>query len=108
MINLNHTNKTPVNLYVADFKQPFPNNCTILMLHIIPNRKLHTITFQMEYNVAVCAVGPLNSTKIGFGRSAITKTHTPGNTVGVITSGIVKAVEKLTAFSEYFLYPCVK
>ena len=30
------------NLYIADFKQPFPNNCTILMLHIIPNRKLHT------------------------------------------------------------------
>ena len=39
--NLNHTNKTPWNPYVADFKQHFPNNCTILMLHIIPDRKLH-------------------------------------------------------------------
>ena len=67
--NLNHTYKTPVNLYVANFKQPFPNNCTILMLHIIPNRKLHTFNFHMEYNEAVCTVGQLNSTEIGFGRS---------------------------------------
>ena len=69
--NLNHTNKTPVNLYVAKLKQPFPNNCTGLMLHIIPNRKLHTNSFQMEYNMAVCTVGPLNSTKIGFCRSTV-------------------------------------
>ena len=62
-------NKIPVNLYVADFKQPFPNNCTILMLQIVPNRKLHTISFHMAYNVALCMVSPLISTKIGFGRS---------------------------------------
>ena len=65
--------ETPVNLYGADFKEPFPNNFTILMLHIIPNRKLHTINFQMAYNVAVCTVDPLNSTKIGFGHSTIGK-----------------------------------
>ena len=41
------------------------------MLHIIPNRKLHTVTFQMAYNVAVCTVGPVSSSKIGFGRSTI-------------------------------------
>ena len=34
--NLNYTNKTPLNLYIADFKQPLLYNCTILMLHIIP------------------------------------------------------------------------
>ena len=66
--NLNHTYNTPVNLYVVDFKQPFPNNCTIVMLHIIPNRKLNTISFQMAYDVAVFTVGPLNSTKFGFVR----------------------------------------
>ena len=49
--NLNHTNKTPVNIYVAVFKQPFQNNCIILMLHIIPNRKLHTISFQAAYKL---------------------------------------------------------
>ena len=64
--------QTPVNLYVADFKQPIPNNCTILMLHIIPYRKLHTISFQLAYNLAVCTVGKLNSTKIGFGPSTVT------------------------------------
>ena len=58
--------QNPVNLHAADFKQPFPNNCTISMLHIIPNRKLHTISFQMASNVAVCTVGALNSTKIGL------------------------------------------
>ena len=63
--NLNHTNKTPVNLYVADFKQPSPNNCTILKLHIRSSRKLHTISFQMVHNVVVCTVSQLNSTKIG-------------------------------------------
>ena len=61
--------ETPVNLYGVDFKEPFPNNCTILMLYIIPNRKLHTICFQMAYNVVVCTVGKFNLTKIGFGRS---------------------------------------
>ena len=40
----------PVNLCVADFKQPLPNNYAILMLDIIPNRKLHTVSFQMGYN----------------------------------------------------------
>ena len=39
------------------------------MLHIISNRKLHTVSFQMVYNVAVWTVGPVNSTKIGFGLS---------------------------------------
>ena len=29
------------------------------MLQMKPNRKLHTISFQMAYNVAVCTVGPL-------------------------------------------------
>ena len=69
--NLNHTNKTLVNLYVADFKQPFQNNCTILMLHFILNRYLHTISFQMVYKLAMCTVHPLNATKIGFGRSTV-------------------------------------
>ena len=32
-------------------------NGTILTLRIIPNRKLHTISFQMAYNLAVCTVG---------------------------------------------------
>ena len=40
------------------------------MLNIIPNRKLHTISFQVKYNVTMHTVGPLNSTKIGFGRSS--------------------------------------
>ena len=39
----------------------------------MPNRKLHTIVFHMVDNVVVCTVGPLNSTKIGFGRSAKSK-----------------------------------
>ena len=40
--------QTPINLYVVNSKQPFPNNCTILILHIILNCMLHTITsFQM-------------------------------------------------------------
>ena len=55
-------------------------NGTILRLHIIPNRTLHTISFQLEYNVAVCTVDPLNSTKIGFGCSAMNETllYSPG------------------------------
>ena len=32
-------------------------NGTILMLHIIPNRKLQIISFRMTCNVAVCTVG---------------------------------------------------
>ena len=65
--------QTPINLYVVNLKQPFPNNCTILMLHIILNRKLRTITsFQMAYNNAVCTVVTLNSTKIGFSHSTFT------------------------------------
>ena len=65
--------QTPINLYLVDLKQPFPNNCTILMLHIILNRKLHKITsFQMAYNMAVCTVVTLNSTKIGFSHSTST------------------------------------
>ena len=36
-------------------------NGTILTLHIIQNRKLHTISFQMTYDVAVSTVGTLNS-----------------------------------------------
>ena len=36
-------------------------NCTILTLHIISNRNLHSISFQMKYNVAVCTLGTLNS-----------------------------------------------
>ena len=59
--------QTSVNLYVADFKQPLPNNCTILTLHIIPNRKVHIVSFQTAYNMASCTVDTLNSTKIGFG-----------------------------------------
>ena len=43
------------------------------MLHIILNRKLHTITsFQMAKNMAVCTVVTLNSTKIGFSHSTST------------------------------------
>ena len=41
------------------------------MLHIIPNRKLHTISVKMAHNVAVYTVGPLNSADIGFGRSTV-------------------------------------
>ena len=40
----------------------FLGNGTILKLHIIPNRKLHTSNSQMTYNVAVCAVGTLQTT----------------------------------------------
>ena len=36
-------------------------NGTILTLHIIPNCRLHTISFQMAHNVALCTVGTLNS-----------------------------------------------
>ena len=36
------------------------------------------------------------------------KTHKPGNPIRLITSGIGKAVESLSAFTEYFLYPCVR
>ena len=36
------------------------------------------------------------------------KTHKPGNTIRLITSGIGTAVENLSAFTEYFLYPCVR
>ena len=61
--NLNHTNKTPANPYVADFKQPFPN-----IAHVIPNPKQQTVSFQMAYNVTMCTVGPLNLPKIDFGR----------------------------------------
>ena len=39
-------------------------NGTILMLHIIPNRKLHTISFQMAYDVAVSTVGTLKTPQI--------------------------------------------
>ena len=39
------------SLYIANFRQPFPYNCAILMLCVIPNRKLHTISFQMAKNV---------------------------------------------------------
>ena len=68
LLNFNHMNKTPVNLFIANFKQSFPNNCTILMqsfpnnctilmqsfpnnctilmLHIIPICELHTIGFK--------------------------------------------------------------
>ena len=45
-----------------------------LTLHIIPNRKLHTISFQMAYNAAVCPVGTLNSSNnafLEFGRSNV-------------------------------------
>ena len=65
--------QTPINLSVVNLKQPFPNNCTILMLHIILNRKLRTITgFQMVYNMAMCTMVTLNSTKIGFSHSTST------------------------------------
>ena len=36
------------------------------------------------------------------------KTHKPGNPIRLITSGIGTAVENLSAFTEYFLYPCVR
>ena len=39
---------------------------TILTLRIIPNRKLHTISFQMAYNLAMYTVGTLNSSKTRF------------------------------------------
>ena len=65
--------QTSINLHVVNLKQPFPNNCTILMLHIILNLKLRTITsFQMAYNMAVCTVVTLNSIKIGFSHSTST------------------------------------
>ena len=44
----------------------FMRNGTILTLHIMPNRKLHTISFQMAYNMAVCTVGTLNSSNNAF------------------------------------------
>ena len=47
-------------------------NGTNLALHIIPDRKLHTISFQMTYNVTMCTVGTLNSSSnafLEFGRS---------------------------------------
>ena len=34
--------------------------------HVIPNRKLHTVSFQMAYNVAQCTVGTLNSSNNAF------------------------------------------
>ena len=36
------------------------------------------------------------------------KIHKPGNPIRLITSGIGTAVENLSAFIEYFLYPCVR
>ena len=55
---LNHTNKTPRNLYVADITA-FQNNCTILMLYIITNHEHYT---QLAFNnVTVCMVSPLYS-----------------------------------------------
>ena len=36
------------------------------------------------------------------------KTHKPGNPIRLITSEIGMAVENLSAFTEYFLYPCVR
>ena len=36
------------------------------------------------------------------------KTHKPGNPIRLITSGTGTAVENLSAFTEYFLYPCVR
>ena len=42
-------------------------NGVISTLHIIPNRKLHTISFQTAYNVAMCTVvGTLNSSNNVF------------------------------------------
>ena len=41
-------------------------NGTTLTLNIIPNRKLHTISFEMAYNVAVCTEGTLNSSNDAF------------------------------------------
>ena len=35
------------------------------------------------------------------------KTHKPGNPIRLISSGIGMAVDNLSAFTEYFLYPCV-
>ena len=32
--------------------------------HVIPSRKLQTMSFQMAYNVAVCIVGTLNFSSI--------------------------------------------
>ena len=51
-----------------------PLRNTILTLHIIRYRKLHINSFQMEYNVAVCTVGSLNSSNdafLEFGRPTI-------------------------------------
>ena len=36
------------------------------------------------------------------------KTHKPGNPIRLITSGIGTAVENLSGFTEYFLYPCAR
>ena len=40
-------------------------NGTILTLHNIPNRKLHTVGFQIASNMAVCTVGTLNFSNDG-------------------------------------------
>ena len=42
-------------------KTSFLGNGTILTLHIIPSRKLHKVSFEMTYNVAVYTVATLNS-----------------------------------------------
>ena len=45
---------------------------TILTLHIIPNRKQYTISFEMAYNATLCAVGtitPQVTYFFEFGRS---------------------------------------
>ena len=44
----------------------FMRNGTILTLHIIPSRKLHKISFQMAYNVAMCTMGTLNPSNNAF------------------------------------------
>ena len=68
-INDNLKNKTlhqilqsnPNGLLITNIKCLFMRNGIILTLHIIPNRKLQTISFQMAYDVVVCIVGTLSS-----------------------------------------------
>ena len=88
--------QTPISLYVVNSEQPFPNSCTILVLHIILNRKLRTITsFQMAYNMAMCTMVTFNSTKIGFistfkslSNKLDTKTRFAVSVVGVLYQNI--------------------
>ena len=50
----------------------------------------------------------LNSKARPGANYGLIKTHKPGNLIRLITSGIGMAVENMSVFTEYFLYPCVR